>query len=193
MMMNLVLTRHGESEWNVDPAAGQDSPLTEPGHQQADLLGGWLAAHFEVDSVYASPLVRTRQTAETVSRHLRLDVAYDDDLRERHVPYQHPRPALPVARLGSSVILPPSYSEFYQQVARAVKRIVGTEPAGSVLVVAHAGTIGTFIRTLLGIHTIIVGTEKAATHHLRWADGRCTVVFLNRTDYLADLGAPVAK
>lgn len=184
MMMNLILARHGESEWNIDPSAGEDSALTKLGLQQAELLGTWLAAIFEFDRIYASPLVRARQTAETVSRHLGLDVEYDDDLRECHQRYQHPRPARPVSGRSSSAVLPPSYSSFYQQVSRAADRIVGSEPTGTVLVVAHAGTIGTFVRTLLGVHTIIVGTEKAATHHLRWSDGRWTVVFMNRVDYL---------
>jgi broad specificity phosphatase PhoE len=185
--MDLVLARHGQSEWNVDRSAGPDSPLTELGFQQAERLGAWLAGRYTFTTLYTSPLLRARQTAEVVNQHLGLSIVFDKDLRESDSRYEHPRPARPVPGLGAPVALTPSYAAFYCQVSQAVRRIVGAEPAGTTLVIGHAGTIGTFVRTLLGTHSLLVGTQLAATHHLRWDDGRWVVAFLNRTDYLTGI------
>ena len=99
--MNLLLARHGESEWIVGgDEAGSNSPLTDRGRQQARLLGRWLAANplgsspsepalssakgrsHEIDAIYASPLIRARETAEIVAVELGLPVTLDHDLRE---------------------------------------------------------------------------------------------------------------
>ncbi len=187
--MDLVLARHGQAEWNVEHAGGPDTPLTELGFQQAERLGAWLAGHYTFTAFYASPLLRARQTAEAINLHLELPILYDDDLREAHLHYREelPRPARPVMGLGAPPVLCLRYTALYRRVSRAVRRIVGREPTGVVLVVAHSGTIGTFVRTLLGAHAVSIGTDLAATHHLRWANGRWFVAFLNRTDYLAGL------
>jgi len=68
----LVLARHGQAQVNADrrmSARPPGSPLTELGRQQAGDLGARLAeAHPVVDAVYASPLLRARQTAEIVAK-----------------------------------------------------------------------------------------------------------------------------
>ena len=68
--MPIYFIRHGESEANLKQVfAGQreDSPLTQTGLQQAadavkDLNG------IQVDTIYSSPLLRARQTAEEVAK-----------------------------------------------------------------------------------------------------------------------------
>ena len=57
--MNLLLARHGESEWIVrGDEAGFNSPLTDRGRRQARLLGRWLATNHEIDVIYASEVRR---------------------------------------------------------------------------------------------------------------------------------------
>jgi broad specificity phosphatase PhoE len=58
----LWLVRHGESQGNVDGSQA-DTPLSVRGEAQARSLGSILAAE-EFALVFASPLVRARQTAE---------------------------------------------------------------------------------------------------------------------------------
>lgn len=82
-MKQLYFVRHGETEWNaISRMQGQwNSDLSERGLAQAEVHGQLLAG-LQIDAVYASPLGRTRQTAEIANRYLNLSVEYDDRLKE---------------------------------------------------------------------------------------------------------------
>ena len=82
--MILYLLRHGESEGNlhqVYAARAIDPPLTRDGVVQATLQAERLAS-VGLRAIYASPLLRTRQTAAIVSERCGLPVAYSDALWE---------------------------------------------------------------------------------------------------------------
>ncbi len=81
----LCLVRHGETAWNAEGRVqGQlDVPLSEVGHAQARAVAAALAGE-RFDAIYASDLVRVRQTAEPAAGRLGLPVALDAALRERH-------------------------------------------------------------------------------------------------------------
>ncbi len=67
---HLTLLRHGESVGNAENRLqGQaDFPLTETGRQQAQALAKrWLAEGLTFDRVIASPLKRSRETAEIIA------------------------------------------------------------------------------------------------------------------------------
>ncbi len=81
--LTIFFVRHGQTEWN---ASGRmqgraNSDLTGIGRQQAD-ANGRLLARLSIEGLYASPLERTRQTAEIVQRHVPLPVTYDARLVE---------------------------------------------------------------------------------------------------------------
>lgn len=189
--MNLFLARHGESEWVVrGDEAGFNSPLTDMGRQQARLLGRWLAAKQEIDAIYASPLIRASETAEIVAAELNLPLTFDDDLREFEVPYWHEDEgdAAPYIN-GSSVApayLPDSYLPFKARVQEATNRILEAYPKGTVLIVAHGGTVGTIVRCVLGVHNFGVQTDPTGLHSLRWTGSRWTIEFMNRLDHLRE-------
>ena len=69
-MTRIVLVRHGQTVWNREHRfRGQtDVELDEFGLKQAEATGRYLAARWPVVAVYASPLRRTVQTAESVAR-----------------------------------------------------------------------------------------------------------------------------
>lgn len=81
----LYILRHGQTEWNVAQRmqGRRDSPLTELGRGQVDLHGRTLAREGGVDAIVASPLGRTRDSAERVNVHLGVPVRYQDSLMER--------------------------------------------------------------------------------------------------------------
>lgn len=70
-MLHIYLARHGQDE---DNAAGilngrRDQPLTTIGQQQAETVTAKIAkAGLRFAAIYTSPLLRTRQTAETIAR-----------------------------------------------------------------------------------------------------------------------------
>ena len=79
MKTTIYLIRHGQTEWNVERRmqGRQDSLLTEVGIKGAELLAPEIPA---VDVVYASPLGRTKHTAQIIFGDQ--DVVFDDRLRE---------------------------------------------------------------------------------------------------------------
>ena len=81
----LYVTRHGETDYNRDhimQGSGVDSALNDTGHAQAKALSTYLSDE-PLDAVYASTLVRARQTAKIVAApHEPLPYAYLDDLKE---------------------------------------------------------------------------------------------------------------
>jgi broad specificity phosphatase PhoE len=188
--MNLLLARHGESEWMVrGDEAGFNSPLTDRGRQQARLLGRWLTAKQEgTDAIYASPLVRARETAEIVAAELHLPVKLDDDLREFEVSYWHDSddyaPPYINGHAVSPAYLPESYLPFQSRVQRATGRILEAHPQGTVLIVAHGGTVGTIVRCLLGAHSFGINTDATGLHGLNWNGSRWLVEFMNRREHL---------
>ena len=189
-VLDLVLARHGQSHGNLDRSLGQDTDLTDLGRQQAARLGTWLEGQgYQFSALYASPLRRAHQTAEIVSAHLGLEVILDADLRETEVPYLE---RLPERTEPLGVEAPPPFSAEYEQmrarVARATARILAENEAGQVLVVAHGGTLGTMVRTILGTHALLVRTDQAAVHVLSWLGSRWNLQYLNRQEHLLGLG-----
>jgi broad specificity phosphatase PhoE len=186
-MLELVLARHGQSHGNIDRSLGPDTSLTPLGQQQAELLAQWLVAkEYAFAAVYSSPLRRARQTAEIANTHFGLEIIFDPDLRETEIPYLEVLPQR-TAPLGDEPRPPlaPEYEQMRQRVARATARILDEHPEGQVLVVAHAGTLGTLLRTILGTHALLVHTALAAVHSLRWQDSRWNLQYVNRQDHLA--------
>ncbi len=87
MNLEIYLTRHGQTEFNV--AGGMqgwcDSPLTIEGRAEAERLGGKLKNH-RFDAAFSSTLPRAVQTAQLVLQGAgqQLPVAAVEDLREYH-------------------------------------------------------------------------------------------------------------
>lgn len=83
--MRLIFVRHAESEANAEGRlqGHVDFPLSARGRLQAESL----FVHFhkkgpEPTHVYSSPLKRTAETAQIVSRRWPLKIKYSDDLKE---------------------------------------------------------------------------------------------------------------
>lgn len=81
-MTVIHLIRHTDHDWVGRGLAGRmDVPLNADGLEQAEALGRWYAGQ-RVDVVWASPLPRTRQTAEPIARRHGLEVQTADALLE---------------------------------------------------------------------------------------------------------------
>ena len=80
-MTEIILARHGETEWNVaEVFRGQiDIDLNETGVKQAELLSGYLSTS-AIAAVYSSPLKRALKTAEIIAQPHKLEVDVDPDL-----------------------------------------------------------------------------------------------------------------
>jgi len=82
-LRQLYFVRHGQTEWNaIHRMQGQwNSDLNQLGRDQAD-VNGKLLANSGIEAMFASPLDRTRQTADIINQHLAIPVSYDDRIME---------------------------------------------------------------------------------------------------------------
>ncbi len=82
----LLVVRHGQTDWLIAPAhrfAGRlpGISLNAQGRAEAEAVGRRLGPA-PPDRIVASPLERTRETAELIARHVERAVAFDDRLIE---------------------------------------------------------------------------------------------------------------
>ncbi|MZD08204.1 histidine phosphatase family protein, partial [Streptomyces sp. SID5785] len=79
-MGDLLLVRHGETEWALDGrhTSWTDIPLTENGREQARRVAP-LVGSYHVGAVFTSPMRRARDTAELAGLHT---AVVDPDLCE---------------------------------------------------------------------------------------------------------------
>ena len=87
-MPNLVLLRHGESQWNLENrfTGWVDVPLSKKGEEEARLAGEKLK-NYKFDKAYTSVLKRANDTMRIVLRIVgqeKIPVEYDKALNERH-------------------------------------------------------------------------------------------------------------
>jgi 2,3-bisphosphoglycerate-dependent phosphoglycerate mutase len=87
-MGNLVLVRHGESQWNLENrfTGWVDVPLSAKGEQEA-LAAGEKLKGYKFDKAYTSVLQRANNTLKTileVTGQTGLPTEYDQALNERH-------------------------------------------------------------------------------------------------------------
>ena len=82
-MTHLVLIRHGETVWHAENryVGRTDIPLSARGQEQAERLARW-ASSARLGSIWASPLLRARQTAAPVERATKLMARVDSRLQE---------------------------------------------------------------------------------------------------------------
>ncbi|WP_163192916.1 histidine phosphatase family protein [Clostridium thermarum] len=82
-MTRLYLTRHGETEWNIEGRmqGSKDSPLTELGIRQAMQLGKRLK-DTKIDVVYSSPSGRAYNTAKLILGDRKVNIIPMEELME---------------------------------------------------------------------------------------------------------------
>ncbi|MGB8646871.1 MAG: histidine phosphatase family protein [Anaerolineae bacterium] len=191
MALDLILVRHGQSQYNVDQTGGEDAPLTELGRMQARRVGAYLAARFEIAALYASTYIRARETAETINRFIGLELVLDPDLREANQDFAGGLKLFtdPLASFESHPAFRPQdiseyYAGFQARVIGALQRILRNHDTGQVAIVSHGGVMATIIRSLTGSHQFSVHTENTGIHLLRWENHRWHVGALNRVEHL---------
>lgn len=81
--MKVYITRHGETEWNIQGRIQGclDSPLTEEGVLGAERLANAISVK-DIDIIISSPLMRAYRTAKIAVRDLNIPVVTRDSFRE---------------------------------------------------------------------------------------------------------------
>lgn len=162
----LFLLRHGETEFNHGgqwQGSGSDPALNDRGWSQAREAADRLARERPA-ALYASPLLRCRQTAEIAAERMALELRIEPDLREMNhghwegrtreeilaewEPEFHRFEADPVSvrRPGGE-----SYGDLADRLWPALERIAGRHPGESALVVTHGGPIRLVLSLVLDL------------------------------------------
>lgn len=83
-MDSVILIRHGQSTVNIQKVVSSDNegyPLTETGVIQTESISSQLSG-ISVDGIFSSPVLRTRQTSQIISRAIGIEYQVDDRIRE---------------------------------------------------------------------------------------------------------------
>jgi probable phosphoglycerate mutase len=160
----IFLIRHGETPLTPFKKFSGDGPLnpelTEQGLAQAELVAA-AVAELNPEVILASPLKRTKQTAEAISRATGLPVICEDawiecsfgiwdglsidEVKEKYPTDYH-------SWLCSTSFAPPegeSYDAVAVRIDEALEKIVAEYPGQRVVVVTHNGTIKTAAKLVI--------------------------------------------
>ena len=159
---HVILARHGQTEWNRHKMlmGRTDEPLTEEGFSQAEALAEWLK-DFGITTIVSSPMLRAKQTAETVGNRLGIaPIKVHQELRERNYGQDEGRIISELkaeARARGTLYFletPPAgeaHSDFEERVTRAFDEIIEQHLGEKILIVSHSGAIRYIIRRLNNI------------------------------------------
>ncbi|MBN2302552.1 MAG: histidine phosphatase family protein [Lentisphaerae bacterium] len=186
------LIRHGhrldfvDPDWMATAARPLDSPLSKDGEQQATETGKKLQPE-QINLVYASPFLRTVQTASLIAMELALPIRIEAGLAEMFLEQWFPHnPDLPTADVlrkqfpgidahyNSTVI--PTYPETEDnatiRMANAVESIIRNSE-GNLALITHGGSISRFCRKIAPNKTVY--PTFCCLIELKWSDGVWTI------------------
>ena len=195
------LLRHGQTEHTPERrfSGRNDLPLSRTGRAEAEAAAARVA-ELGIEVVVASPLRRTRETAEVVAASLGLPVTDDPDLVEldfgdlEGLTFDEATRKHPLAArrfMGDISVAAPggeSIADVGTRVARARRRILSEHAGKTVLVVSHVTPIKLFLAAGLGVGDEVVHRvflEAASLSTVTWSsDGRTSVRVVNDTAHL---------
>lgn len=145
-MTDLYLVRHGETDWNRQRRIQglTDIPLNDIGREQARRTG-MLLTRRPIARVYASPLVRARETAALIAAELGLphpelraefverNYGAAEGMGFHDIEVRYP--------LGTEVPGRESRDEVAARVIPALQAVAAMHPGESIVVVSHGGAI----------------------------------------------------
>jgi len=195
------LLRHGQTEHTPERrySGRNDLPLSLTGRAEAE-AAAHRVADLGIEVIVASPLRRTRETAEIVGGALGLPVELDDDLVELDFgdlegltgAEAHELHPLAVRRFMTDLTVAApggeSIADVSTRVARARRRILDRYAGRSVLVVSHVTPIKLMLAAGLGagddvVHRVYLQAASLCT--VAWSsDGRTSVRLVNETAHL---------
>ena len=169
-MTTLLLARHGETDWNRELRiqGSSDVALNDLGREQARTLAAELA-DVELDAIYASDLLRARETADAVAATHGLEVRLDPRLRERSFGSWEGLTREDIAAFPEgSRHDGETDEEVRARVLAAIDEIAQRHPGQQVLVVSHGAALNTLWHHALGVR--VERWENCAVYKLAVRD-----------------------
>lgn len=201
--MEVILVRHAIPVRKELQGGIADPELSDAGRRQAELLADYLAGE-SIDAVYASPMLRARETAAPLARLLDLDVRIADGVAEFD---RNSEWYVPVEELKASndprwqELISGTWSgtdetedEFVDRVVATVEGIISRHSSQRVIVVCHGGVINAYVARILGLANQrgFFYPNYTSIHRIAAArSGERSVVTLNETSHLRGTGLPI--
>jgi probable phosphoglycerate mutase len=202
--MNLYLVRHGQTAASRENrfSGSSDPPLTPAGEAMAEAFA--LAyASLTWDAIYASPMLRTRQTADALSRRTGVAVTIDDGLREidygeweglrqDEVKERWPEAFAYWADDVASRGTPGGETAFHvaARAMRAVEGIRSRRHEGNVMLVSHKATLRVITCALLGLDVRLfrerIAQPVAAVSMFAVRNGSAQLMFFGDRSHLPE-------
>jgi probable phosphoglycerate mutase len=201
--MDLVIVRHALPVRVIaEEGESADPELTELGLRQAEATAEWLSEE-SFDAIYASPMLRAKQTAAPIADRHGLDVIYEEGIAEYdrqsgfYIPIEEVKAsddpevkahwqALAEDRLEDVIA---DAHTFKPRVAGAFQKIIDAHPGQKVMAVCHGGVINVALGWVLD-HPRTLWFEPSYASIHRVAASRAgikTIKSINETGHLRGL------
>ncbi|MFG2952325.1 bifunctional RNase H/acid phosphatase [Streptomyces sp. NPDC048291] len=200
-----VLLRHGETpltpQKRFSGSGGTDPELSPVGLEQAQRAAEALARRGTIETILASPLTRTRQTAAAVAERLGLGVTIEEGIKETdfgawegltfgEVRERHPDDL--TTWLADPSAHPTgggeSFAETAARIAATRDKLIAAYAGRTVLLVTHVTPIKTFVQLALGAPLQSLFRMELSAASLSavayYADGNASVRLFNDTSHL---------
>jgi probable phosphoglycerate mutase len=161
----IILIRHGETEWNSQKRmqGHSNSDLSSVGQAQIQALGQWMK-NVPFDLIYSSDSPRAKQTAESITQFSGHELQFDQRLREKNLGVfegltseeareRHPEVFHLFKTAGSKYVIDEGEStqQLQDRALEIVNEIRIKHPEERVLLVTHGGFIRVVMKHSLGL------------------------------------------
>jgi len=161
----IILIRHGETEWNSQKRmqGHSNSDLSSVGQAQIQALGQWMK-NVPFDLIYSSDSLRAKQTAEAITQFSGHELQFDQRLREKNLGVfegltseeareRHPEVFRLFKTAGSKYVIDEGEStqQLQDRGLEIVNEIRIKHPEERVLLVTHGGFIRVVMKHSLGL------------------------------------------
>ena len=161
----IILIRHGETEWNSQKRmqGHSNSDLSSVGQAQIQALGQWMK-NVPFDLIYSSDTPRAKQTAEAITQFSGHELQFDQRLREKNLGVfegltseeareRHPEVFRLFKTAGSKYVIDEGEStqQLQDRALEIVNEIRIKHPEERVLLVTHGGFIRVVMKHSLGL------------------------------------------
>lgn len=201
----VFMVRHGATDNNLaNPPLLQgraDVPLSVAGHRQAERTSQLLATQ-KIRRVYASPLLRARQTAEAIAHPHQLEVEIVDGIQEIDVGDWEGRSWQEIAvsepeRYHQFMANPAEHgyaggenvAELFRRVQPAMNELLAANLGAQVVVVGHNLVNRTFLSQLIGLplaQVRSVNQDNCGVSVARYRAGEIKLLSMNSVFHLYD-------
>ncbi len=199
--MELLIIRHGQSHADILKVheGRADFSLTDCGLMESEAMAKYVKEHFNVNKIYASPLRRAKQSAETLAKYTSATVTFEDDLMEYNngllagLTVEEAALRYPEVKTADneSIYEKESKDTFSLRCKNILKKIIDENSNDSTIaIVTHSGVINEFYKACLSTDkdsSASFASDDTGIHHWQITDGQISIVKANLSQHIDEV------